>query len=86
MTQNAMRRDVDSRTLLDNLTAMNAMWRVAMSEEVGKKMQAVVDRVNLAVTRRPKVSLIFFFFNPEQWEKTLRAEMRCGTLLHVVSQ
>ncbi|KAK3518536.1 hypothetical protein QTP70_001503 [Hemibagrus guttatus] len=33
---------------------MNAMWRVAMSEEVGKKMQAVVDRVNLAVTRRPK--------------------------------
>lgn len=53
-TQNAMRRDVDSRTLLDNLTAMNAMWRLAMSEEVGKKMQAVVDRVNLAVTRRPK--------------------------------
>ncbi|GAA6107059.1 pyridoxal phosphate homeostasis protein isoform X1 [Tachysurus ichikawai] len=29
------------------------MWRVAMSEEVGKKMQAVLDRVNLAVTRRP---------------------------------
>ncbi|XP_016376554.1 proline synthase co-transcribed bacterial homolog protein-like isoform X2 [Sinocyclocheilus rhinocerous] len=30
------------------------LWRVAMSEEVGKKVQAVVDRVNQAVSRRPK--------------------------------
>uniref|UniRef100_A0A671NAC9 Pyridoxal phosphate homeostasis protein n=1 Tax=Sinocyclocheilus anshuiensis TaxID=1608454 RepID=A0A671NAC9_9TELE len=30
------------------------MWRVVMSEEVGKKVQAVVDRVNQAVSRRPK--------------------------------
>ncbi|XP_077075146.1 pyridoxal phosphate homeostasis protein [Siphateles boraxobius] len=30
------------------------MWRVVMSEEVGKKLQAVVDRVNQAVSRRPK--------------------------------
>lgn len=27
-----------------------------MSEEIGKKVQAVVDRVNQAVSRRPKVS------------------------------
>uniref|UniRef100_A0A4W4HTF8 Pyridoxal phosphate homeostasis protein n=2 Tax=Electrophorus electricus TaxID=8005 RepID=A0A4W4HTF8_ELEEL len=32
----------------------DAMWKVVMSEEVGKKVQAVVDRVNQAVTRRPK--------------------------------
>uniref|UniRef100_A0A671RW48 Pyridoxal phosphate homeostasis protein n=2 Tax=Sinocyclocheilus anshuiensis TaxID=1608454 RepID=A0A671RW48_9TELE len=31
-----------------------AMWRVVMSEEVGRKLQAVVDRVNQAVSRRPK--------------------------------
>ncbi|ROL43161.1 Pyridoxal phosphate homeostasis protein [Anabarilius grahami] len=30
------------------------MRRVVMSEEVGKKLQAVVDRVNQAVSRRPK--------------------------------
>ncbi|XP_062871565.1 pyridoxal phosphate homeostasis protein [Trichomycterus rosablanca] len=30
------------------------MWRVVMSEEVGRKVQAVVDRVNQAVARRPK--------------------------------
>ncbi|XP_072512659.1 pyridoxal phosphate homeostasis protein isoform X2 [Salminus brasiliensis] len=30
------------------------MWKLVMSEEVGKKVQAVVDRVNQAVTRRPK--------------------------------
>jgi len=37
-------------------TRIEAMWRVVMSEEVGKKLQAVVDRVNQAVSRRPKVS------------------------------
>ncbi|XP_026055915.1 pyridoxal phosphate homeostasis protein-like [Carassius auratus] len=31
-----------------------AEWRVVMSEEVGRKVQAVVDRVNQAVSRRPK--------------------------------
>ncbi|CAJ1055111.1 pyridoxal phosphate homeostasis protein isoform X1 [Xyrichtys novacula] len=30
------------------------MWKVAMSEEVGKALQSVVDRVNQAATRRPK--------------------------------
>ncbi|XP_030625181.1 pyridoxal phosphate homeostasis protein isoform X2 [Chanos chanos] len=30
------------------------MWKVVMSEEVGRKVQAVVDRVNQAVSRRPK--------------------------------
>lgn len=47
--------------LLDNITTMNSVWRAAMSEEVGKKMQAVVDRVNLAVTRRPKVNSLIYF-------------------------
>lgn len=48
-------------TLSNNLTGMNAVWRLAMSEEVGKKMQAVVERLNLAVTRRPKVSFCELF-------------------------
>nr|XP_040049158.1 pyridoxal phosphate homeostasis protein [Gasterosteus aculeatus aculeatus] len=30
------------------------MWKVAMSEEVGKALQSVVDRVNQAAARRPK--------------------------------
>ncbi|XP_054638026.1 pyridoxal phosphate homeostasis protein [Dunckerocampus dactyliophorus] len=30
------------------------MWRVAMSEEVGKALQSVVERVNQAASRRPK--------------------------------
>ncbi|XP_067096111.1 pyridoxal phosphate homeostasis protein [Osmerus mordax] len=30
------------------------MWKVGMSEEVGKALQAVVDRVNQAAARRPK--------------------------------
>ncbi|XP_031659907.1 pyridoxal phosphate homeostasis protein-like isoform X2 [Oncorhynchus kisutch] len=32
------------------------MWKVGMSEEVGKALQAVVDRVNQAAARRPKVN------------------------------
>lgn len=32
------------------------MWKVAMSEEVGKALQSVVDRVNQAAARRPKVT------------------------------
>ncbi|XP_029292279.1 pyridoxal phosphate homeostasis protein [Cottoperca gobio] len=30
------------------------MWKVAMSEEVGKALQSVVERVNQAAARRPK--------------------------------
>ncbi|KAK5863013.1 hypothetical protein PBY51_000076 [Eleginops maclovinus] len=30
------------------------MWKAAMSEEVGKALQSVVDRVNQAAVRRPK--------------------------------
>lgn len=33
-----------------------AMWKVVMSEEVAKAVQSVVDRVNQAAARRPKVS------------------------------
>lgn len=32
------------------------MWKVAMSEEVGKALQSVVDRVNQAAARRLKVT------------------------------
>ncbi len=32
------------------------MWKVAMSEEVGKALQSVVERVNQAAARRPKVT------------------------------
>lgn len=32
------------------------MWKVGMSEEVGKALHAVVDKVNQAAARRPKVS------------------------------
>lgn len=42
-----------------------AMCRVVMSEEVGKKVQAVVDRVNEAVSRRPKVSFHRFLLRHE---------------------
>lgn len=34
----------------------NGMWKVAMSEELGKALQSVVERVNLAAARRPKVN------------------------------
>lgn len=34
----------------------DGMWKVAMSEEVGKALQSVVDRVNQAAARRPKVT------------------------------
>lgn len=44
-------------------TLTEAMWRVVMSEEVGKKVQAVVDRVNQAVSRRPKVSFHRFLLS-----------------------
>lgn len=32
------------------------MWKVAMSEEVAKALQSVVERVNQAAARRPKVT------------------------------
>lgn len=32
------------------------MWKAAMSEEVGKALQSVVERVNQAAARRPKVT------------------------------
>lgn len=35
---------------------IEAMWKVVMSEEVAKAVQSVVDRVNQAAARRPKVS------------------------------
>lgn len=35
---------------------IEAMWKVVMSEEVAKAVQSVVDRVNQAAVRRPKVS------------------------------
>ncbi|XP_035236226.1 pyridoxal phosphate homeostasis protein isoform X3 [Anguilla anguilla] len=32
------------------------MWKIGMSEEIGKALQAVVDRVKQAAARRPQVS------------------------------
>lgn len=43
-------RHVSSRRLL------HGMWKIAMSEEIGKAVQAVVERVNQAAARRSKVS------------------------------
>lgn len=37
-----------------------------MSEEVGKKVQAVVERVNQAVSRRPKVSFPSLLFKSHE--------------------
>lgn len=34
------------------------MWKVAMSEEVGKAVQSVLERVNQAAARRPKVTAV----------------------------
>lgn len=36
--------------------SFDGMWKVAMSEEVGKALQSVVERVNQAAARRPKVT------------------------------
>ncbi|XP_033998666.1 pyridoxal phosphate homeostasis protein [Trematomus bernacchii] len=35
-------------------SSLARMWKVAMSEEVGKALQSVVERVNQAAARRPK--------------------------------
>lgn len=34
------------------------MWKVAMSEEIGKAVQSVLERVNQAAARRPKVTAV----------------------------
>lgn len=34
----------------------DGMWKVAMSEEVRKALQSVIERVNQAAARRPKVT------------------------------
>lgn len=47
-----------SRSLPLVAQCIEGMWKVGMSEEVGKALHAVVDRVNQAAARRPKVSQV----------------------------
>lgn len=42
--------------LTSRISVSDAMWKVAMAEEVGKALQSVVERINQAAARRPKVS------------------------------
>lgn len=41
---------------LSRVSVFDAMWRAAMADEVGKALQSVVERINQAAARRPKVS------------------------------
>lgn len=42
--------------LTSRISVPDAMWKVAMAEEVGKALQSVTERINQAAARRPKVS------------------------------
>ena len=56
MTGSAVGSHVPQLRIVGRYHWFDGMWKVGMSEEVGKALQAVGERVNQAAARRPKVT------------------------------